>query len=121
SVATETTSKFRYRFGYGFGGAGFSQHHVQGSAATAAICLVVVVDQVLVVGVGVNRFNVTVNDAITLVDQFQYWRDGVGGARSGSNDAVAWLDHVVVDTTDDVFQTAFAGCGQDYLGDAVGL
>ena len=79
-IAAQLAGELRQHPGDRFGGAGFGDHHVQRRAAPTAIRFVVVVDQILVVGVGVHRLQVTVHDAKFVVDNFQRRHDGVGGA-----------------------------------------
>src|SRR5690606_26305510 len=86
-----------------------------------ALGLVVVVDQVLVVGVGVYGFDVAVLDAELLVDHVQRRRDRVGGAARRGNDLVFRGDLVIVDAEHDVLQIALAGRSQDDLGNARAL
>ena len=71
-----------------------------------------VVDQVLVVGVRVNRFYVTVDDAELVVDCLEHRHDGVGGAGCRRNDLVIRGDFAVVDAMNDVLQLAFTRRGQ---------
>src|SRR5690606_27768562 len=93
-------------------------HHVQRGAATTAIALVEVVDQVLVVGVRVNGFDVTVDDAELVVDCFEHRHDGVGGAGRSRDDLVVSGDFTVVDAVNDVLQLALARRGQNNAVDA---
>jgi hypothetical protein len=73
--------ELRQHLGDGLGGAGLGDHHVQRRARPAAVGLVIVVDQVLVVGVGMHRLDVAVGNAELIVDGLQGRHDGVGGAR----------------------------------------
>ena len=57
-----------------------------GALPPAAVGLVVVVDQVLVVGVGVEGLDMAVHDAEPVVDGLEHRRDGVGGAGRGGED-----------------------------------
>ena len=59
---------------------------LSGGGAAAAVGLVVVVDQVLVVGEGVDGLDVAVHDAEAVVDRLQRRDDGVGGAGGRGED-----------------------------------
>ena len=60
--------------GHRLGGTGFGDDHVQRGRTAAAIALVEVVDQVLVVGERVHGFHVPVDDAELVVE----WPSGPG-------------------------------------------
>ena len=91
-VAGQLAGQLRQRLGGRLGGAGLGDDHVQRGAAATAIALVEVVDQVLVVGVGVNGLHVTIDDAELVVDRLQHRHDGVGGAGRGGEDLVVGGD-----------------------------
>ena len=59
----------------------------------------VVINQVLVVGIGVNGFNVAILNTVLVIDGLQYRSDGVGGTGSSRQDLVFVGDPVVVDAT----------------------
>src|SRR3989344_1905075 len=117
-VTGQLAGQLRQGLGGSGGGTGLGDHYVQRGAATTAIALVEVVDQVLVVGVRVNGFDVAVDDAELVIDCLQHRHDGVGGAGSGGHDLVVSGDFRVVDAVNDVLQLAFARRGQDNAGNA---
>src|SRR5699024_6625242 len=88
---------------------------------TTAGALVEVVDQVLVVGVGVYGFNVTVVNAVLVVDDFQDRGNRVGGTGSSRQDRVFCGDVIGADAVDNVFHVPFTRGGQNNLGSALGL
>ncbi len=87
----------------------------------AAIALVEVIDQVLVVGERVRGLHMTVDNAVTVVDDLENRGDAVGGAGCSRDDLVGVLDGVVVDAVDDVLQVTLARCGQQDAGDTLGF
>src|SRR5690625_3443541 len=80
-----------------------------------------VINQVLVIGVGVDGFNVTVVNAVLIVDDLQHRSDRVGGTGCCRDDLVIFGDVVSVDTVHDVFQVAFTWGSQNDLGDTLCL
>ncbi|ANU39340.1 hypothetical protein VSVS05_04304 [Vibrio scophthalmi] len=66
-----------------------------------------VINQVLIIGKRVYGFNVTRFNAIAVVECFKYWSYRVGGAACGRNNGIFWLNHLFIDTKDDVFDVAF--------------
>ena len=56
---------------FGCRGAGLGDDHVERRRAAAAILLVIVVDQVLIIGEGVDRLDVAGDDAELVVDDLQ--------------------------------------------------
>src|SRR5690606_9332923 len=120
-VAAQLAAQLRKRLGHGLGSTGLGDHHVQGSTATTAVTLVEVVDQILVVGIGVNRFNVAILDTELVVDCLEHRHNGVGGAGSRGNDLVFRGDPAVVDAVHDVLQVALARSSQQHLADTVTL
>src|SRR5690606_21256058 len=113
-VAGQLALEHRQRLGGGGGGTGFGDHHVQGGGAAPTAALVEVVDHVLVVGVRVNGFDVTVDDAVTVIDRLEHRHDGVGGTGRRGDDLVVGGDFAVVDAVHDVFQRALARRGEDH-------
>ena len=103
--------------GGGSGGTGLGDHHVQRSTAATTAALVEVVDQVLVVGVRVNGFDVTIDDAVLVIHGFQHRHDGVGGAGSCGDDLVISSDVTMVDAMHDVLQCALARRSQHHAVD----
>ena len=82
----------------------------------------VVVDQVLIRGVGMHRFHVARIDAELVVHRLQHRHDGIGGAGRCSDNRVARLDGAGVDPGNDVLDGALPRCGeQDTLDDVYGL
>ena len=120
-VAAELAAQLRQRLGGGRGGPGLGQHHVQRRGAAPARTLVEVVQQVLVVGVGVHRFHVAVLNAELITERLERRHDGVGGAARQGQNGVAVLHHAVVDAGHDVLDVALAGRGEDRLADARAL
>src|SRR5690606_30899733 len=107
-IAGQLALEHRQRLGGGSGSTGLGDDHVQRRAAATTTALVEVVDQVLVVGIGVHGFNVTVDDAVLVVDRLEHRHDGVGGAGSGRDDLVIGGDVAMVDAMHDVLQFALA-------------
>src|SRR5690606_20485200 len=120
-VAGQLALQHRQRLGSGGGGTGFGDDHVQRSAATTTTALVEVVDQVLVVGVRVNGLDVTIDDAVLIIDRLEHRHDGVGGAGSGGDDLVLGGDFTVVDAMHDVLQRALPGSGEHHAVDTRAL
>ncbi|MNS73778.1 hypothetical protein D3C72_1072290 [compost metagenome] len=120
-VTGQLAGQLRQGLGSSGGSTGLGDDHVQRGATATAIALVEVVDQVLVVGVRVNGFDVTVDDAELVIHSFQHRHDGVGGAGSGGHDLVVSGDFVVVDAVNDVLQLAFARRGENNAGDTRAL
>src|SRR5690606_35850451 len=115
-IAAELASQFRQRLGDSLGRTGLGDDHVQRRAAAPTVALVEVIDQVLVVSVRMNCFDVTVEDAVFVVDRLEHRHDGIGGAGRRGNDLVFRGDGGVVDTVHDILQVALARRGQHYLG-----
>ena len=109
------------RLGHRLGGTGFGDHHVQRGGTAAAVALVEVVDQVLVVGEGVDGLHVAVDHAEPVVDGLQDRGDGVGGAGRRGDDLVRVQDGAVVDAVHDVLQLALARSGEEDAGHALAL
>ncbi|MCY1219260.1 hypothetical protein D9M72_312280 [compost metagenome] len=129
-AAGELAQQLGQCLGDGLGGTGFGDHHVQRGGAAATVALVEVVDQVLVVGEGVHRLDVSVDYAELVVDGLQDRGDGVGGAGRGRHDLVRVKDGAVIDAVDDVLQLALArrreqdagnALAQEVLGQAFGV
>src|SRR5690554_606931 len=120
-VTAELAFQFRQSLGNGLGGTGLGDNHVQRGTTTTTTALVVVIDQVLVVGVRVNGFNVTVLNAVFVIDRLQHRGDGVGGAGRGRQDLVFVGDPVIVDSINNVLDIAFARRCQDHPADTFGL
>ena len=116
-VAGELALELGQRLGHGLGRAGLGQHHVERRRAATPLALVEVVDEVLVVGEGVDRLDVATDDAVLVVDDLQRRDDRVGRARSGGDD-LAVADHRVVDPADDVGQATLARRREQHAGDA---
>ena len=69
----------------------------------------VVVDQVLIIGVGVNGLHVTVNNTEFVIYRLQNRRDGIGSTRRRRQDRIISADHVIVNAVYDIFQITFGG------------
>src|SRR5690606_35468881 len=120
-VTGQLAFELRKGLGYCLGGTGFGDHHVQRCRTAAALALVEVVDQVLVVGERVNGLDVSVGDTELVVQGLEHWGDGIGGARCSGDDLVICGDPRIVDAVDDVLQIALARCGQQDAGNTLGL
>ena len=120
-VARELALEFRQQFGDGGRGAGFGDHHVQRRAPAPPVLLVVVVNQVLVVGVGVHRLHVAVPQPVAVVDGLHYRHDGVGGAGGGAEHGVGGQDALRIDPGNDVLQASLGRRGENDLGGAGAL
>ena len=119
-VTGELALELGQRLGHGLGGTGLGEHHVERCGAAATLALVEVVDEVLVVGEGVDRLDVAADDAVLVVDDLERRDDGIGRARGGGDD-VGVADHRVVDAAHDVGQATLAGGGEEHAGDARAL
>src|SRR5690606_6141738 len=113
-VAGQLALEHRQRLGGGGGGTGLGDHHVQRGAATTTAALVEVVDQVLVVGVGVNGLHMAVDDAEPVIHRLEHRHDGVGGAGGRGDDLVFRGDVGVVDAVHDVLQRTLARRGENH-------
>ena len=77
----------------------------------------VIVDEVLIVCIGVDRLNMTTIDPKFIIDDFQHRRDRIRCAGSRGKNFVFRLHFVIIDTVDDIFQRPFAGsCKQHLIG-----
>ena len=103
-IARELSLKFRDCLGYGFGRSRFREDHIEGGRPSPSISLVEVVDEVLVVRVGVHCFDVTVLDAVLLVDDLQNWGNRIRRTRRGRDDVILSCNGVVVNAVDDVLE-----------------
>src|SRR5690554_6356069 len=116
-IAGQLTGKLRQGLGYGLGGTGFGQYHVQRCATPPAVALVIVVDQVLVVGIRVYRLDVTTLDTELVVKHLEYRHDGVGGTRGRRQNVVVLGNVIVINAEDDILDIALAGSCEQRLGD----
>src|SRR5690625_619348 len=114
-VARQFAGEFWQCLGNRGGCASFSQDHVQRGSASTARTLVEVIDEVLVIGVSVDGFNVAMVDTVLVVNDFQYRGNGVGGTRCCGDDLVVFGDVFGIDTVDNVFEISFTRSGQDDL------
>ena len=76
-VAGQLAFELGQGLGDGLGGTGIGEHHVEGGGASTAGAFVEVVDEVLVVGEGVDGFDVAEFDAVFIVDGLEDGGDGV--------------------------------------------
>ena len=120
-VTGQLALELRQSLGDGLCGTSLGENHVQGGCAATARTLVEVVDQVLVVGEGVNSLDVTELDAPLVIDDLQHRGDAVGSTGSCRQNVVRFLDDVVVDSVDDVLHIALARRGKKNLGNTLGL
>src|SRR5680860_27821 len=120
-VAVELALELRHDQGDGLGCSGRGRDHVQGSGASAAQVLVRVVEDVLVIGVGVDRRHQATLDAERVVDDLGHRRQAVRGARGVGDDVVRrWVVVQVVDAHDDGEVLALCRRGDDDLLGACG-
>jgi len=112
-------SKLGKRNGDGLTGTSLGDNHVERSSTSTAVSVVVVVDEVLVVGERVDGLDVAGHDAELLVEDSKRGYDGVGGAGSSREDLVRALDDTRVDTGDDVLDS-LTRSGEDGLGGTLG-
>src|SRR5690606_36928697 len=110
----QLAGQFRQRLGGCGGGAGFGNHHVQRGGTATARTLVEVVQQVLVVGVGVHCFHVTDGNAELVVQRLQRRHDRIGGAAGRRDDGVAVFDQGVVHPVHDILEVTLARCSQNH-------
>jgi hypothetical protein len=110
------------------GSAGGGDDHVQRRGTTATVGTVIVVDQVLIIGVGMHRLDVSADNAEAIVERLEHRGDGVGRAARGRDDAVIGGEHAVVDAVDavvdavdDVLDAALGRSGQQHLRGARAL
>ena len=94
-VTGKLAGQLRQRLGGGGGGTGFGEHHVERRGAAPARALVEVIQQILIVGVGVHRLHVAELNAEFVVQRLERRHDGVGGAARQGQDGVAVLHHAV--------------------------
>ena len=81
----------------------------------------VVVDQVLVVGVGVNRLDVTVLDTVLIVNGLEHRCDGVGGTGCSRQNPVFTGDPVVVNPVHNILDVTFTRRCQQNPADPLGF
>uniref|UniRef100_A0A0N4ZIW0 NAD-specific glutamate dehydrogenase n=1 Tax=Parastrongyloides trichosuri TaxID=131310 RepID=A0A0N4ZIW0_PARTI len=117
-VAGELALELGQRLRHGLRGTGLGDDHVQRRRAAAAVALVEVVDQVLVVGVRVHGLDVTVDDAVGLVNRGKHRRDRVRRARCCRHNCVSVGDLRAVHAVHDVLHGALAGSGEQHARDA---
>src|SRR5690606_32504767 len=110
-VTGQQTFQLRQCLGNGFGSTGFGDHHVQRRRTATTVTFVVVVDQVLVVGVGVHGFHMATVDAVGIVHYLQNRGNGVGGTGRCRQNLVRGFDITIIDSVYDVFQIAFTRSG----------
>src|SRR5680860_735874 len=119
--ADDLALELRHDQGDGLGCSGRGRDHVQGSGASAAQVLVRVVEDVLVIGVGVDRRHQATLDAERVVDDLGHRRQAVRGARGVGDDVVRrWVVVQVVDAHDDGEVLALCRRGDDDLLGACG-
>eukprot|EP00754_Rhynchopus_humris_P023770 Rhum_TRINITY_DN14848_c17_g1::Rhum_TRINITY_DN14848_c17_g1_i1::g.122774::m.122774 len=100
---------------HGRAGTGRRDDHVDGGGAATARLLVHVVQQVLVVRVGVDGLDVPLQHLEAVVHNLQHRADGVGGARGRREDVLlVQAEGVLVDAVHDVRHT-LARRGQQHL------
>ena len=71
-----------------------------------------IINQVLVIGERMHSFHVSTLDAIVVIDNFEHWGDGIGGARGGGDNGIVRSDVGVIDTIDHVFEVTLTRCGE---------
>src|SRR5690625_3310792 len=86
-VAGQLAFEFWQCLGHGLRCTGLGQNHVQTSSATTAVALVVVVNQVLVVGKGVCGLHVPVDYTVAVVDDLEN-RGNADGGTGGSGESL---------------------------------
>ena len=77
-----------------------------------------VIEQILVVGVGMHRLNVAKLDTELVFDCLERRHDGVGGTAGRRDDLVAVFDDVVVHAVNNVFHITFTWRRQHHAGHA---
>ena len=107
-VAGQLALEHRQRLGGSCRSTRFGDDHVQRSATTTTTAFMEVVDQVLVVGVGMHSLDMTVDDAVLVIDRLQHRHDCVGGAGRRRYIFVVSRDLAMVDAMNDVLQLALA-------------
>ena len=55
-------------------------------------------------------------DTIVVIDNFEHWSNGIGGARGGGDNGVVGGDIGVIDAIDHVFEVTLAGCCEHDAG-----
>ncbi len=118
--AESTTVEFAFHrwnhFADGAGSTGGGRHDVYGSRTTATQVLVRKVENVLVVGVGVNRGHETALNAPGVVEHFDQRRKAVGGAGSIRYDVMfRGVVEIVVDADADRNVRVGSGCGDEHF------
>ena len=80
-----------------------------------------IINQVLVIGERMHGFHVSTLDAIVVIDNFEHWGDGIGGAGCGGDNGIVRGDIGVIDAIDHVFEVTLAGRGEHDAGATRGL
>src|SRR5690625_2937458 len=120
-VAGQLAFEFWQRLRDSLRSTGLGQNHVQTSSATTAVALVVVVNQVLVIGKGVCGFHVAVDYTVAVIDDLENRGNAVGGTRCSGENLVFCRHILVVDAVDNVLHIALTRCGKQHVGNALGL
>ena len=78
-----------------------------------------IIDQILIVRVCVNGFNMPLYNAIVVLDHLEDGRDGIGGTGGGRLNGVVLVFAHMVDTEDDIWDT-LARRSEQYFGNTLG-
>ena len=76
----------------------------------------VVVNQVLVIGIGMHRFHMTAINTIFIEQTFEYWHYRVCGTGCGRNNLTLWGNLVMIDTVDYIGDIIASRCRKQHLG-----
>src|SRR5437879_2156402 len=113
-IAVELAFQFGDHEMQGFGGPGRAGNHVYRCGARAAQVLVRQVEQLLIVGIGVDGGHGTAIDSEGFLENLGDGREAVRGAGSVGNDVVrGWIVGLVVHTEDKRRIRAVGGRGDD--------
>ena len=76
---------------------------------------VIVINQVLVIGIGVHSFDMTMINPILIVNDLQHRRNGICSAGSGGDYLIVRLHLIIINTINNILERTFAWRCQHYL------
>ena len=101
-ITRKLALQFRNRFGHSLSRTRGGQHHIQCRTATATITFVIVINQVLVIGVRMDGFNMAAINTILIKQALEHRYNGIGGAGGRRNNFTLWGDFVVINAVDNI-------------------
>src|SRR5699024_4633279 len=120
-VAGELAFEFWQCLGDSLRSTGLGEHHVQPGSAATAVALVVVVNEVLVIGKRVRGLHMAMYYAVAVIDDLEHRGNTIGGTGCRRQDGILGRHVLVVDAVDNVVHIALTWCGQQYVGNALGF